>query len=125
MICVPFTNIEVARKAIRGTKIKLGAQNVHWAPKGAYTGEISADMLKELKVEYVIVGHSERRQYFGETDQSVNARAKAAILAGIKPIICVGETLSEREEGKTAAVVVRQTNEALEGLEKTDLKQVV
>ncbi|MDD4120700.1 MAG: triose-phosphate isomerase [Clostridia bacterium] len=125
VICVPFTDIEVARKAIRGTKIKLGAQNVHWAPKGAYTGEISAEMLKELKVEYVIVGHSERRQYFGETDQSVNARAKAAILSGIKPIICVGETLSQREEGQTAAVVVRQTNEALEGLDKADLKQVV
>ncbi len=125
VICVPFTDLEIARKAIRGTKIKLGAQNVHWAPKGAFTGEISADMLKELKVEYVIVGHSERRQYFGETDQSVNARAKAALQAGIKPIICVGETLSERESGQTSAVVVRQTNAAFEGIEKADLKKVV
>lgn len=125
VICVPFTDLEIARKAIRGTKIKLGAQNVHWAPKGAFTGEISAEMLKELKVEYVIVGHSERRQYFAETDQSVNARAKAALQADIKPIICVGETLSEREAGQTSAVVVRQTNAAFEGIEKNDLKKIV
>ena len=125
VICVPFTDIEVARKAIRGTNIKLGAQNVHWAPKGAFTGEISAEMLKELKVEYVIIGHSERRQYFGETDASVNARTKAALLGGLKVILCVGETLEERESGKTAEVVIRQINGGLEGIEKADLKKIV
>ena len=125
VVCVPYTNIDTARKAIRGTKIKLGAQNVAWAPKGAYTGEISAEMLKELKVEYVIIGHSERRQYFGETDQSVNARVKAALEAGLKPIICVGETLEEREAGKTAEVVIRQTNGAFEGIDKAYLKRIV
>ena len=125
VVCVPFTDIDTARKAIRGTKIKLGAQNVHWAPKGAFTGEISAEMLKELKVEYVIIGHSERRQYFGETDASVNARVKAAVGAGLKAIICVGETLEEREAGKTNEVVTRQINCAFEGLEKIALKSIV
>lgn len=125
VVCVPFTDIDTARKALRGTNIKLGAQNVHWAPKGAFTGEISADMLKELKVEYVIIGHSERRQYFGETDASVNARVKAALEAGLKPIICVGETLQEREAGKTAEVVVRQTNGAFEGIDRALLKRIV
>ncbi len=125
VVCVPFTDIDTARKAIRGTKIKLGAQNVHWAPKGAFTGEISAEMLKELKVEYVIIGHSERRQYFGETDASVNARVKAAVGAGLKAIICVGETLEEREAGKTNEVVTRQINGAFEGLEKIALKSIV
>ena len=125
VVCVPFTDIDTARKAIRGTKIKLGAQNVHWAPKGAFTGEISAEMLKELKVEYVIIGHSERRQYFGETDASVNARVKAAVGAGLKAIVCVGETLEEREAGKTNEVVTRQINGAFEGLEKIALKSIV
>ncbi len=125
VVCVPFTDIDTARKAIRGTKIKLGAQNVHWAPKGAFTGEISAEMLKELKVEYVIIGHSERRQYFGETDASVNARLKAAVGAGLKAIVCVGETLEEREAGKTNEVVTRQINGAFEGLEKIALKSIV
>ena len=125
VVCVPFTDIDTARKAIRGSNIKLGAQNVHWAPKGAFTGEISAEMLRELKVEYVLIGHSERRQYFGETDESVNARVKAAIDGGLKPIICVGETLEERESGKTAEVVIRQINGAFKNIEKYDLKKIV
>ena len=125
VVCVPFTDIDTARKAIRGSNIKLGAQNVHWAPKGAFTGEISAEMLRELKVEYVLIGHSERRQYFGETDESVNARVKAAIDGGLKPIICVGETLEERESGKTAEVVIRQINGAFKDIEKYDLKKIV
>ncbi|HHX49556.1 MAG TPA: triose-phosphate isomerase [Clostridiales bacterium] len=125
VVCVPFTSIETARKALRGSNIKLGAQNVHWAPKGAFTGEISADMLVEQKVKYVLVGHSERRQYFGETNQSVNARAKAALGAGLNVIMCVGETLEERETGKTADVVTKQTLEGLEGIEKDGLKKIV
>ena len=100
VICVPYTSIWAAGEAIKGTNIHLGAENVHWAEKGAFTGEISADMLKEQGVEYVIIGHSERRQYFGETDQTVNMRVKAALAHGLKPIICVGETLEERESGK-------------------------
>ncbi len=125
VVCVPFTDIDIARKSLRGSNVKLGAQNVHWAPKGAYTGEISAEMLKELKVEYVIIGHSERRQYFGETDESVNARVKAALEAGLKPIICVGETLAERESGKTTEVVVRQINGAFDGIDRALLKRIV
>lgn len=125
VVCVPFTSIETARKAARGTNIQLGAQNVHWANNGAFTGEISASMLTELKVKYVIVGHSERRQYFGETDETVNKRAKAALKAGMKVIICVGETLEEREAGKTAEVVMRQTEIALKDITKQELKRVV
>jgi triosephosphate isomerase len=123
--CVPFTNIVTARKAARGSNIKIGAQNVHWADKGAFTGEISAQMLKELKVTYVLTGHSERRQYFGETDQTVNLRTKAALNAGLKVIVCVGELLNEREEGKTAEVITRQTNEALKDIDKQELKRIV
>jgi triosephosphate isomerase len=125
VVCVPFTSIETARKAARGTNIQLGAQNVHWAEKGAFTGEISADMLVELKVKYVLTGHSERRQYFGETDQTVNMRTKAALNAGMKVIMCVGELLSEREEKKTAEVVTRQTVEGLKDITKQELKRIV
>ena len=123
--CVPFTDIVTARKAARGSNIKIGAQNVHWAEKGAFTGEISAQMLKELKVSYVITGHSERRQYFGETDQTVNLRTKAALNAGLKVILCVGELLEERESGKTADVVTRQTIEGLKDISKQELKNIV
>ena len=123
--CVPFTDIVTARKAARGSNIKIGAQNVHWAEKGAFTGEISAQMLKELKVSYVLTGHSERRQYFGETDETVNKRTKAALAAGIKVILCVGELLEERESGKTAEVVTRQTIEGLKDISKQELKNIV
>lgn len=123
--CVPFTNIVTARKAARGSNIKIGAQNVHWAEKGAFTGEISAEMLKELKVSYVLTGHSERRQYFGETDETVNLRTKAALNAGLKVIVCVGELLEERESGKTAEVVTRQTIAALKDISKMELKKIV
>lgn len=125
VVCVPYTNIATAAEIIKGTNIKLGAENVHWAEKGAFTGEISADMLTELGVEYVIIGHSERRQYFGETDQTVNARAKAALAKGLKPIICVGETLEEREAGKTEEVVIRQTTEAYKDIDKAELANTV
>ena len=123
--CVPFTDIVTARKAARGSNIKIGAQNVHWAEKGAFTGEISAQMLKELKVSYVLTGHSERRQYFGETDETVNKRTRAALAAGIKVILCVGELLEERESGKTAEVVTRQTVEGLKDITKQELKNIV
>lgn len=125
VVCVPFTDLAAAKKAIRGSKIKLGAQNVHWAEKGAFTGEVSAEMLKELKVDYVVVGHSERRQYFGETDVTVNKRVKAALKADIRPIICVGETLEEREAGKTVEVVTRQILGAFQDITKDELKQIV
>ena len=111
--------------ATRGTNIKVGAENVHWAEKGAFTGEISAKMLVELGVEYVIIGHSERRQYFGETDETVNARMKAALAAGLKPIVCVGETLEEREGGKTEEVVTRQTVAAFKDIDKDELDNIV
>ena len=105
VVCPPFTTIAAVAEAIKGSNIKLGAQNIHWAANGAFTGEIAADMLKELGVEYVIIGHSERRQYFGETDETVNKRVKAALAAGFKPIVCIGEMLEERESGKTEKVL--------------------
>ncbi len=125
VVCVPYTDIATAGEIIKGTNIKLGAENVHWAEKGAFTGEISADMLVELGVEYVIIGHSERRQYFGETDQTVNARVKAALSKGLKPIICVGETLEEREGGLVESVLVRQTTEAFKDIDKSQLENIV
>ena len=123
VVCVPFTDIPAVSAAVRGTNIRLGAQNVHFAEIGAYTGEISADMLKEFGVEYVIIGHSERRQYFGETDQTVNKRMHAALAAGLTPIVCVGESLDERETGKTEDVLSVQIEEGLKGLE--DVSRIV
>ena len=123
VICVPYTDLWVAKKAIEGSNIKLGAENVSWADSGAFTGEISADMLLEIGVEYVIIGHSERRQYFGETDESVNARIKQALAKGLKPIVCVGETLVEREKNKTKKVLKKQIVDGLAGIE--DLSEVV
>lgn len=117
VVCVPAIDIPAVSEALKGTNIRLGAENVHFAEKGAYTGEISAAMLKEYGVEYVIIGHSERRQYFGETDETVNKRTLTALNAGLTPIVCVGETLEERETGKTEAVLHRQLQEGLKGVE--------
>ena len=125
VICPPFVDLCAVKPIIAGTNIHLGVQNIHWAEKGAFTGEISADMLKAHGVEYAIVGHSERRQYFGETDATVNQRAKAAIAAGITPIICVGESLEQRESGVTNAVVSGQTKAALDGNEAKDVETLV
>ena len=125
VICTPYTDLATAVELTKGTNIKVGAENVHWAEKGAFTGEISADMLVELGVTYVIIGHSERRQYFGETDQTVNARVKAALAKGLKPIICVGETLEEREGGKVEEVLVRQTTEAFKDIAKEEIENIV
>ena len=123
VVCVPAIDIPAVSEALKGTNIRLGAENVHFAEKGAYTGEISAAMLKEYGVEYVIIGHSERRQYFGETDETVNKRTLTALSEGLTPIVCVGETLEERETGKTEAVLHRQLKEGLKGVE--DLTKIV
>ena len=125
VICPPFVDLAVAGRLIRGSNVRLGAQSVHWAPKGAFTGEISAEMLTALGVQYAIVGHSERRQYFNESDETVNRRAKAALTAGITPIICVGETLEQRERGVTDAIVSKQTIAALAGFHASCAQRVV
>ena len=125
VLCVPFVDIATAIEAAKGSNIKIGAENVHFKASGAYTGEISADMLKEAGVEYVVVGHSERRQYFGETDQTVNLRSLATLNAGLKPIICVGETLEQRELGYTETLLKFQTKMALTNVTAEQLKNVV
>ena len=125
VVCPTAVCLPAVAEVIKGTNIKLGAQNVHFAEKGAYTGELSADMLKAVGCEYVIVGHSERRQYFGETDKTVNLRATAAVKAGLTAIICVGEMKDERVDGYTDIIVAYQTKMALKGLTAEDLNHVV
>ena len=125
VLCVPFVDIPAAIEAAKGSNIKIGAENVHFKASGAYTGEIAANMLKELGVEYVVIGHSERRQYFGETDQTVNLRTLAALEGGLKPIVCVGETLEQRELGYTETLLKFQTNMALTNVKAEALKDVV
>lgn len=125
VVCPPYVDLALVGKLLVGTNIKLGAQNIHWAPKGAFTGEISADMLLAMGVSHAIVGHSERRQYFGETDETVNKRAKAALDANITPIICVGETLEQREGGVTDTIVSKQTIAALAGFSAEEVVRSV
>jgi triosephosphate isomerase len=124
LVCPPFVCLESAKGAIQGTSIKLGAQNVHWKDSGAFTGEVSADMLLSVGAEYVIIGHSERRQYFGETDETVNLRLKQALSKGLRPIVCIGETLEEREAGKTFEVLRIQLKGGLAGINAEQMKTV-
>ena len=123
--CVPYIDLYAAMEAAEGSNIKIGAENCHWAEKGAFTGEVSAKMLKAAGVPYVIIGHSERRQYFGETDVTVRNRVRAAINEGLKVILCVGEVLSERKDGITAQIVSAQTEIALGGVSAEELKNIV
>lgn len=125
VVCVPALDVAAAREAVRATNIHLGAQNMHWEESGAYTGEVSAPMLRAAGVEYVIVGHSERRQYFAETDETVNAKTLAAVRAGLTPIICVGERRAQREAGYTDTLVTYQTQTALTGLTPGQVAGVV
>lgn len=125
VVCPAFVNLERAAAALKGSNISLGAQNMHYEQSGAYTGEVSPDMLKEIGVEYVIIGHSERRQYFAETDETVNKKIKAALKAGLKPIVCVGENLKERESGVTEDIVRSQTRLALAGLSEEEAAGLV
>ncbi len=125
ILCVPYTDLFYALLNAQGTNIKIGAQNMHWEENGAYTGEISAKMLKCIGVEYVIIGHSERRQYFAETDETVNKKVKKALQEGLKPIVCVGETLEQREAGKTEEVISKQIEIGLQGLTEKDFETLV
>ena len=123
-VCPTFTSLATAVEILKGSNVKVGAQNIHWADNGAYTGEISGAMLKEIGVEYVIIGHSERRQYFGETDETVNQRIKAALKYGLKPIVCIGETLAEREGGVTNTVLEKQIRGAFADITAADMDAV-
>lgn len=123
-ICPPFTALERVAQVVRGTPVGLGAQNVYWEAEGAFTGEVSAPMLLTCGCEYVILGHSERRQFFGETDETVNRRLKAVLHAGLKPIVCLGESLAERQADKTEQVVETQLRGALSGISADDVRGI-
>ena len=125
ILCVPYIDLFYALLNTQGTNIKIGAQNMHWEEKGAYTGEVSAQMLKSIGVKYVIIGHSERRQYFAETDESVNKKIKSALACDLKPIVCVGETLKQREDGQTEEVVTKQIEKAFEGISPEYLDKII
>lgn len=125
LVCPPFTDLQTALEATAGTNIKVGAQNCHWAQSGAFTGEVSALMLKEMGVPFVIIGHSERRQYFGETDGTVNRRVRAALDAGLSVILCVGELLEQREVGITDEICAMQTKVALLNVKEDELSRII
>ena len=124
ILCVPYTDLFYSLLSAQNTKIKIGAQNMHWEEKGAYTGEIAPEMLTSINVEYVIIGHSERREYFAETDETVNKKLKAAIKHGLKPILCIGENLKQRELGLENEVTSQQIEFAFEGISKDDAKKL-
>lgn len=121
VLCVPFTDLSLLSKNLHGSKVKIGAQNIHWEDQGAYTGEISGNMLKELGISYVIVGHSERRQYFGETDETVNLRLLAAQRHGLTPILCVGESKAQRDAGETEKLIINQLQKGLVNVDQSNL----
>lgn len=125
VLCVPFTLLQPVKEATKGTNIKVGAQNMHWEESGAFTGEVSPLMLNELGIDYCIIGHSERRQYFNETDETVNKKIHAALKHGIKPIVCVGETLEQRENGQTNMVVKEQVVKAFKDVESSQVADIV
>ena len=125
VLCVPYTDLFYSLLTAQGTNIKIGAENMHWEEKGAFTGEVSGKMLKSIGVEYVIIGHSERRQYFAETDETVNKKIKAAFANELKPIVCVGESLEQKEAGKTEEIVTCQTRLALDGLSSEQVKNTI
>ena len=125
VLCVPYLDLKCMVKHAKGSNVHIGAQNMHWEEKGAYTGEISGSMLQSIGVEYVIIGHSERRQYFAETDDTVNKKIKAAFANNLKPIVCVGETLEQREQGVTDAHIAKQISEALKGLSAEEVAKSV
>ena len=125
ILCVPYTDLFYSLLTAQNTNIKIGAQHMHFEESGAYTGEVSGQMLKCIGVEYVIIGHSERRQYFAETDETVNKKIKAALKNELKPIVCVGETLEQREAGKTEEIITMQTKLALEGLTQEEVNKVI
>ncbi len=125
ILCVPYTDLFYSLLTAQGTNIKIGAQNMHFEESGAYTGEVSGKMLKSIGVEYVIIGHSERRQYFNETDETVNKKIKAAFANGLKPIVCVGETLEQREAGQTVEIITSQIEKALDGLTEEQVENTI
>jgi triosephosphate isomerase len=121
VLCIPFTALGTMSKILHGSQIQLGAQNIHWEEKGAYTGEIAGDMLTEMGISYVVVGHSERRQYFGETDETANLRVIAAQRHRLTPILCVGETKSQRDAGETESVIINQVKRGLVDVDQTNI----
>jgi triosephosphate isomerase (TIM) len=121
LLCVPFTDLSILSKSLHGSRVQLGAQNVHWEENGAYTGEISAPMLTEIGVRFVVIGHSERRQYFGETDETVNLRIRAAQKHGLTPILCVGETKQQRDNGETEIFIINQIKRGLVDIDQSNL----
>ena len=125
VLCVPYTDLFYSLLHVQDTNIKIGAQNMHYEEKGAYTGEISGEMLKSIGVEYVIIGHSERRAYYGETDETVNKKLKKALSLELKPIVCVGESLEQRESGKAKDIVTMQIKLALEGLQNDEVEKTI
>ena len=125
ILCVPFTDLFYAWHSLEGSNIHLGAQNMHWEASGAYTGEVSAEMLKSVGVEYVIIGHSERRAYFAETDETVNKKIKSALKNDLKPIVCVGESLEQRENGETKEIITSQVEKALTDIKKEDINNII
>ena len=125
ILCVPYTDLFYALLTAQETNIHIGAQNMHWKERGAYTGEVSAQMLSSIRTEYVIIGHSERRAYFNETDETVNLKIKSALENGLKPIVCVGETLEQRESGKTEEIITNQVEKAFKDLTKEQAENII